>query len=56
MYGPSLFALKFAFLENFPETAWRAIHSCQATHANLMFSGFQRGNRLAAPEDPPSDA
>jgi len=32
---------------NFPETAWRAVHSRQAAHAENAYSGFLGRNRLA---------
>jgi len=40
---------------NFPETAWRAVHSRQAAHAENAYSGFLGRNRLAVHTRPPGD-
>jgi len=39
--------LVFWISGNFPETAWRAIHSRQAVHVVSAISGFLKRNRLA---------
>jgi len=39
----------------FPETAWRAVHSCQASHALWLIFGFLKSNRLAINSRPPGN-
>jgi len=41
---------------NFPEIAWRAVHSRHAAHIIFAFSGFLKRNRLAVNSQPPGDA
>ena len=35
-----IIGLKMLSFGNFPETAWRAVHSRQAAHAEFAYSGF----------------
>ncbi|QCE11062.1 hypothetical protein DEO72_LG10g2295 [Vigna unguiculata] len=39
----------------FPETAWRAVHSRQASHALWLIFGFLKRNRLAINSRPPGN-
>jgi len=42
LHDQCLFLLNFAFLGIFPETAWRVMNCCQATHV-AYFSEFLIG-------------
>jgi len=48
--------LVFWISGNFPEIAWRAVHSRQAVHVVSAISGFLGRNRLAVHNRPPGDA